>query len=445
MPGFLAPRWRILAFAAGLAAAPPAAAQTRVTLAEAMQRATTMTPQARALDEAAAEAEQRVPQARAGYFPRVDFSETVERGNQPVFVFSSLLGQRRFAESNFAVSRLNEPDPVTNVRTAVRLQQSIFDGDSTRRAVTGARLALDAARASREASRQSLAFAAAQAFIRTLQVEASVRASEAAVTAAESDLERARARRDVGLATPADVLAVDVHAAQMRQRLIAARAELTVAQLELRHAIGLPDGEPFALAAPSAPPDTGDTAGLVSAALAARPDLRAADLAVRLAENAGRAARGSFLPRVGVLGALEFNGANVTDQRSSWVLGAEVQWNLFRGFADRARLKEAAHAERRAVAERDALRGRVAVDVRSAVARLESARARRVAGDAALAQARESQRITRDRYDSGLATVTDVLRAAQAVLDAESAAISAELDVVLHAVALDRALGRLSS
>jgi outer membrane protein TolC len=61
----------------------------------------------------------------------------------------------------------------------------------------------------------------------------------------------------------------------------------------------------------------------------------------------------------------------------------------------------------------------------------------------ALIQARESQRIVRDRYDSGLATIGDVLRAAGAVLDAESRATSAQIDVIIEAVALDRAVGRL--
>jgi outer membrane protein TolC len=42
-----------------------------------------------------------------------------------------------------------------------------------------------------------------------------------------------------------------------------------------------------------------------------------------------------------------------------------------------------------------------------------------------------------------LTTVTDVLRAAEATLDAEARATAAETDVILQSVALDRALGRL--
>jgi outer membrane protein TolC len=117
--------------------------------------------------------------------------------------------------------------------------------------------------------------------------------------------------------------------------------------------------------------------------------------------------------------------------------------NVFRGFADTARMAEARHAHVRATAEQQRIERRIEVEVRGALAQLSAARAREDAGRAALAQARESQRIIRDRYESGLATVTDVLRAAEAALDAESRATAAEMDVILQSVAVDRALGRL--
>jgi outer membrane protein TolC len=164
---------------------------------------------------------------------------------------------------------------------------------------------------------------------------------------------------------------------------------------------------------------------------------------VQLADTAQRTARAQFLPAVGVQAGWEFNGATLGSQQSSWVIGAEARINLFRGFGDSARMAEASHAHARALAERERMERRIEVDVRGALAQLAAARAREDAGRAALTQARESQRIIRDRYESGLATVTDVLRAAQATLDAESRATAAEMDVVLRTVELDRALGRL--
>src|SRR3990172_6133242 len=83
-----------------------------------------------ALASAAAEREaaERVTQARAGYLPKVDVAESWQRGNQPVFVFSSLLAQRQFTAADFALSALNQPDALDNFRSAVTIEQSLFDG-----------------------------------------------------------------------------------------------------------------------------------------------------------------------------------------------------------------------------------------------------------------------------------------------------------------------------
>jgi outer membrane protein len=422
---------------------PAARAQTPLTLEDAMKRAQGETADARALASSIDEADARIQRAQSGYWPRVDVAETVQRGNQPVFVFSSLLSQRRFTAANFAIPALNYPEPLTNTRTAVAFEQPIYNAGLTRLGVEAARLDRDMATATRDAARQDLAFRAAQAFVRVLQLEATVRATDAAVAAAESDRQRARARCEVGLVTEADVLAVVVHLADMRQREIAAAGDLAVARLELAEAVGLPLTASVVPVRPVPRPAPADGDPIVQEALTTHPQLRQATVQLELADNGRRTARAALLPTVGVQGGWEFNGTTLGAQQSSWVIGAEVRMNLFRGFADTARLAEANHAHVRATAEYERVQRRIEVDVRGALARLAAARAREDAGRAALSQARESQRIIRDRYESGLATVTDVLRAAEATLEAESRATTAEMDVILQTVALDRALGRL--
>lgn len=84
-------RSTIYLFVAVLGLASTAVAQTPLTLAEAIARARAHNPDVGGAAGAEREAAQRVTQARAGYLPRVDVVESWQRGNQPVFVFSSLL------------------------------------------------------------------------------------------------------------------------------------------------------------------------------------------------------------------------------------------------------------------------------------------------------------------------------------------------------------------
>jgi hypothetical protein len=81
-----------------------------------------------------------VRQARAGFLPRVDLVEAWQGGNQPVFVFGSLLSQQRFTEANFAIAALNRPDPLWNHRAAVVVEQTLYDGSRTRASVSASRV-----------------------------------------------------------------------------------------------------------------------------------------------------------------------------------------------------------------------------------------------------------------------------------------------------------------
>jgi outer membrane protein len=418
-------------------------AQTMLTLEDAMARARVDTPAARAMAASGAEADARVGQARARFLPRVDVSGSVQRGDQPVFVFGALLSQRRFTAANFAIDSLNHPAHLTHVRTAAAVNQSIYDGGTVRLGVRAAELQRDLVARDQSARTQDLALHAARTFVRVLQLEAAERAANGSVAAAESDLERTSRRRDVGLVTDADVLTIEVHLAEVRQRQIAASGDLVVARLELADAVGLPLDQPIALVKSPMPAPPLEAAALVREAIQARPERQRADVNVRLAENGRARARSAFFPRLGVQAGWEFNGSEWTNQRSGWIVGASVDLNLFNGFSDRARLTEAQQAELRAVADREQIERRIEVEVRTAIAQVNAARARESAGRAALAQAVESQRIIRDRYDAGLATVTDVLRAAESVLDSEARATAAEMDAIQETIALHRAAGRL--
>src|SRR5436309_2238251 len=100
----------------------PAAAQESLTLDRAVHSALAQNASLRAARAASAEAAAHVTEARSGFFPRLSVIESWQRGDQPVFVFSSLLSARRFAADNFALDTLNHPDPIGFFRTSVGVE-----------------------------------------------------------------------------------------------------------------------------------------------------------------------------------------------------------------------------------------------------------------------------------------------------------------------------------
>lgn len=433
----------LVALSALLSMTGVAAAQTPLTLQDALARARAQNPEAAGTRAAEREAEHRVTQARAGYLPRVDVVESWQRGNQPVFVFGSLLGQRQFTAADFALEALNHPDATDNFRTALMVEQSLFNGATTA-GLAAAEVGRDMAAARRSMVGSALAADVTAAYGRALAAAAMRRAAAGAVEAAGADRELAANRRDAGLVTDADVLQTDVHVSRARERQIHAAAQDHIARLRLNELMGEPLDAVFVLEDAAAGPsvDPGALATLEEEALAHRPDVRLAALEEQLAATARTAARAAFLPQVAVQGGWELNGGTWTSRESSWAVGLVARVNVFNGLSDRARLAEAREQATRRTFEREKTQTAVRLDVRVALARLEAARASEVVGRAAVEQARESQRIIRDRYEAGLTDVASLLRAADAVAQADAQQIAAQATILIETAALERTLGR---
>lgn len=441
---------RVLAFTILLslssALAGHAVAQPVLTVEQAVQDALAHNRPLSAARTSVGEASAQVQAARAALFPRVTVSEAWQRGNQPVFVFGSLLNARRFSAANFAIDALNYPDPTGFFRTSIGVDQLLFDGGRSRATVHLATLQRDLAATGVDVASAGTAVAVTQAYGRLLASVVARRAAESAVATALDDVERARQRRDAGLATDADVLSLQVHVSELQQRVIQAGGDIAVARAELNRLMGSPIDRDYVPTAPAEPVDRapGPLAALLADAERSRPELKRAATVAEIGDALQRQARAAFIPQLAAQGAVDVAGTSFADRASSWVFGGELRWTLSAGGAEGARVRAASEAASRARIERDEVRASVQVEVVSALARLEAARARQAVGRATVDQARESQRIIRDRFGAGMATATDVLRASTALLDAEAQQTSALVDAMISRALLDQATGRLA-
>ena len=277
-----------------------------------------------------------------------------------------------------------------------------------------------------------------------IPVFSTVRSATAAVETARADRELAGNRRDAGRVTDADVLQLDVYLALATERQVQATSDEHIARARLNQLMGEPLGTTFSLdATPSAIAiDISNPGGLEEEALRNRPEVALALQHEQLAAAAVDAAQAAFLPQVAVQGGWELNGGAWNSRSSSWVAGAVVRINLFHGLADKARLAEAREAVRRRAIDRGKADTMARLDVQIAIARLEAARASEAVGRAAAEQARESRRIIRDRYESGLTDAAMLLRAADAVQQADAQQIAARVHVLTATASLQRATGR---
>ena len=133
--------------------------------------------------------------------------------------------------------------------------------------------------------RQALAVAATSAYGAVLQADASRQAAIAALEAADADFKRTSDRRDAGVVTDADVLAVEVHRAAVEEGRLRASLAADLARADLNRAMGEPLDAQFTLAplTPSTVDAPAPVTTLEAEALSQRPELQQARLAVDLA------------------------------------------------------------------------------------------------------------------------------------------------------------------
>ena len=393
-------------------------------------------------------AERRIAEARSGNLPKVNYSESWTRSDNPVFVFSSLLTQHQFGEQNFQVGPLNQPDFLNNFQSQVTADQPLYDAGQTKHAVRSAELTKDMTGEEGRHTQMEVIVGVIRSYYDNLLSAEQFHVTSQAMRSAEADLERAQAVRSAGMSTDVDVLSIRVHLASVREQQIRRAADLDVARAALDDALGLPLDTAHTLTTALTPLNMpeGVLADYETNALNERPEARQVKLATSLAENQTATAHSSLLPQVGLHAAFEADRQRFYDRGgANWLVSIGVRWNLFNGFSDKARIEESKSAERQREAEQERADSAIRLQVRRAYADLRAAAQRIEVAKAAVAEAEESLRITQNRYETGLSNVTDLLRTETAVLEARTRHLAAIHDQRVAAAMLELAAGTLTA
>ncbi len=392
-------------------------------------------------------AESQMVQARSSRLPKIDYSESFIRSDNPVFVFSSLLTQHQFGEQNFSLGPLNRPDALNNFQSLISLAQPVFDAGQSRRAIRAAAFRRDLSEEEKRRAGMELIAVIVRAYYSSVLAEESLRTARQAVRSTEADLRRAESIRAAGMSTDADLLSIRVHLAAVNEHRIRRSADLDVARAALNDALGVPLDSPHKLTSDLEPANVPELAlkEWERSSSEARPEMRQSRLASNLAEVQVDAARSARLPRVDMRAAFEADRQTfATRGGANWTVGATLTWNLFNGFSDRERISESGYLLERARAEQRRANSAVRLQVRRAYADVRAAGQRIEAARASVAEAEESLRITQNRYESGMSNVTDLLRTETSVLESRTRYLAAIHDQRIAAVQLELAAGRLS-
>jgi outer membrane protein len=424
-----------------LAASPP------LTLGEAMLLALQHNPALKAAGMSVETAEADLAKARARFLPTVNFAETYNYSNNPTQVFMNKLNQRVFTAQDFLLNNLNYPNAFGDFRTGLVMRQPLFQGGEAYLGYKQAQLGREMAAAYVLSSRQQLLFQVTQAYFGLQLAQERLAVVQQARHTAAAHLKIVQTRFQGGTVVNSDVLSAQVHLAKLTQEELTAASQVKIARSALSTVVGLPEaGERPLAPAPREPaPLPPKLDDLQQTAQEKRPDLKHLELAARVAQEEYSKARLNYLPRMHVVAEYDVDQRRLFGSSAdSYTVMALLNFNLFNGLTDLAKVRETRAKEAQARDLKRDLEDRVRHQVTEAILNLKTAHARLQVAEKAVAQAQESLRLIRLRYESGLTILVDLLTAEDAAKNAELSRVAALFDTYLAQAGLDLALGTIS-
>jgi outer membrane protein len=341
------------------------------------------------------------------------------------------------------------------IQPELKLQYLLFDGGERAAHVDAATQEQLAAGANFIQANQEIAFRVASAYYKLLTAQERLQAAEDTLKTAQTTLDAADARLSNGRGTLPDVLNARSERAQAIFDRESADGDEKIARVTLTEAIGAEPSPNINIdAQKTAPPPeqlTLTVDALIDRALAGRPDLMAIASEIRAADDAIRAAKAEYKPKVVVAGSVAQTSIWPTSSfgelgsasRPTWSAALEVEWRIFDGGVRKNRVAAAESQRRQAQDELTEIHDRATREVWTAYINFRSAVRKNEAALALLESANTSYAASLDAYNAGVRNLVDVVTAEKQLAQARLSGVSARSQLFFEAVDLEFVTGNL--
>jgi HAE1 family hydrophobic/amphiphilic exporter-1 len=417
----------LLVLAQAVPPAPAPAEPAALSRAEAVARALAANPEVRKSQATLESFRGRRQEALADALPELDLVGSGTRFRDP-----SLLNSSSFDAFPPELRSALRPIPANLFDGALQLRQTLWSF-KLGAAVKAARFGMDLGREEAKRTELDVALQTIQAYNNFVLALEKVRVAQQSITQKEQHLQMARTRREAGVVTELDVLRSEVDLANARAVLERARGDADDARGTLNAAMVRPVDAPVV---PTDPLDRRAVApqlpDVLAAALANRPELKAAALNVRVYEQFVKVEKGEGRPRLDLVSGWGYSvrepGNFFNGDFTRWNAAVSLTVPVFDGFRSAGRVAQARAEVTKAEQDLVAAENRVRLQAKQAVDRLRAAERVLDAAELNVAQATRAVEMTQANYRYGAATTIDVLDAQAALTLAESLRIQGLYD-----------------
>jgi outer membrane protein TolC len=388
----------------------------RLTLDQAVSLALKQNPTAQIAIINAAESVQDRDVARAALLPQVNLnvSDSVQRINVAAFLGKKIPG---FPQHG---------GPFQVFAAGPGFSAPVFDLRLFRR-YQAARATANGSKAESLSTREQVILLVVSQYIGTLRAVANVQASESRVALAQALYDQAADVQKEGVGTGIDTLRANVELQNEKQRLLEAEDDRETSLFGLSRLLNLDPRQAIELGDSLSFFDTPqpDVQSSIESALSERQEWKALQERIKAAGLDRKASQQSRLPTLNFNGNWAYLGSSSTTGIPTYKYEADVSVPLFTGGRIHAEIVKASLEIQKLQQQEDDLRDQIALDVKTALINLDSARNQVAVANLGVQLSKEEVDQARDRFKAGVANNIEVIQAQDSLARANDNQIAA--------------------
>ena len=187
---------------------------------------------------------------------------------------------------------------------------------------------------------------------------------------------------------------------------------------------------------------------LTSTAIEARPELKAMDQRIKMGESGIKMAQSNWYPQIALVGNYNYSRPNqrifpTKDEfRGTWDVGLNLSLNVWDWFTTSHQTDQAEANLAQAIDSKQILKDGITLEVTQSYLSLDVAKQKIKIAQLSVEQATENNRITSEKFKTGMALSSDVIDAEVALLTAKTNYTNSIVDYELAKAKLEKSIGK---
>ena len=371
------------------------------------------------------EAEHGVDVARSARLPEVSVGLSL-----------SYLGNGTIADRNFShTMKADMPHFGNNFQ--VEATQVVYTGGAIDAGIRMAELAVKQAQIGEELTRQDVRMLLVGEYLDLYKMLNARRVYERNIGLTRRVLDDLGVRYEQGTVLQNDITRLDLQLSSLQLALTQTQNTISILNRNLATTLGLGDVEimPDTTLLDQQFPDI-TNAEWAQTALGTSARLQQLGVAVDMAGQQRRIAHADYIPDIAIVATNHLDGPitievpPIDKNFNYWYVGVGVKYNLSSLFKARHSVRKSDMAIRRANEQLDAAREQTLLQTNEAYTRYVETFAQRATQEKNVVLARQNYDVVVSRYAEGMALITDMLDAANTLLDAELQLVNAQINTV---------------